>query len=258
MIKENMRVEAQREIAPAIYEITLFGELVTHVSAPGQFLHIKPAPGTEFTLRRPLSISHVNEADKTLTVIYRADGQGTKRISEKRPGDVINVFGPLGNGFSTSSIQSGDQVLIVGGGVGIPPLYGLAKDILKKGASVTTVLGFADASAVFYKDVFEAQGPLFISTMDGSEGTKGVVTDVIREQGLSFDYLYACGPNPMLRALNKDYSEARGAVSLEERMGCGIGACFACVCHPVDDPTGTGYRKICSDGPVFNWGEVII
>ncbi len=175
-----------------------------------------------------------------------------------RPGDVINVFGPLGNGFSTSSIQSGDQVLIVGGGVGIPPLYGLAKDIVKKGASVTTVLGFADTSAVFYKGVFEAQGPLFISTMDGSEGTKGVVTDVIREQGLSFDYLYVCGPNPMLRALNKDYSEARGAVSLEERMGCGIGACFACVCHPVDDPTGTGYRKICSDGPVFNWGEVII
>jgi dihydroorotate dehydrogenase electron transfer subunit len=146
--------------------------------------------------------------------------------------------------------------LLVGGGIGVPPLYELSKQLKAKGVKVIHVLGFQTSSAVFYENEFLKNGETFITTVDGSYGTKGFVTDVSKD--LIFDTIYACGPTPMLKALEQAYPDKKVYLSLEERMGCGIGACFACVCKRADDPNGVSYKKVCSDGPVFRAGEVVL
>jgi len=254
--KELCKILSQKEIASDIYELTINGELVTQITSPGQFVHIKVSNGLDPLLRRPISISSYNYEQKSLTMIYRKDGRGTSMLAELRPGMFVDILGPLGNGFPVDEVSNGDTALLVGGGIGVPPLYELSNQLVAKGVQVIHVLGFQTASAVFYEEEFLKNGETYVATADGSYGRKGFVTDVMKE--LQFDCIYTCGPTPMLRAIEQNYQDKKVFLSLEERMGCGIGACFACVCKKKDDPTGVSYKKVCSDGPVFRAGEVLI
>ncbi|GEK57335.1 dihydroorotate dehydrogenase electron transfer subunit [Marinococcus halophilus] len=256
--KEWMTVVSIDEIAASIFEVVLEGDMPERIGAPGQFVHVKTSPHVAPLLRRPVSISEYWPARRRMALVFRSEGEGTSRMAAWRAGDEVDVLGPLGNGFDTSDMNEGEKALIVGGGVGVPPLLGLAKQLAGQGIRVQTVLGFANASSTFFQKRFSSLGDCFVSTIDGSIGEPGFVTDVIDRRKLSYDAIYACGPLPMLRALDGSYATAKGKLSLEERMGCGIGACFACVCHTADDPEGTSYRKVCSDGPVFPWGEVVL
>lgn len=253
-----MRVISQESIAENIFELTLQGKLVQEIKEPGQFVHLKVASSTDPLLRRPISIANIDKENDQFTMIYRSEGLGTRVLSEKLAGDTVDVLGPLGNGFPIEAIAKGETALLVGGGIGVPPLYELSKQLVEKGVRVIHVLGFQSVAAVFYQEKFSLLGDTYIATVDGSYGEKGFVTDVITKYGLNFDVLYSCGPTPMLRAIELQYPEKNVYISLEERMGCGVGACFACVCHTADDPTGFSYKKVCSDGPVFKVGEVVL
>lgn len=255
--KELCTVVSQKEIAESIYELTLKGELVKKMEEPGQFVHIKVSDSTDPLLRRPISIARINHEKNEFTIIYRKQGLGTSILAQKKPGDHADVLGPLGNGFPLAETEKGETALLVGGGIGVPPLYELSHQLVQKGVKVIHVLGFQTASAVFYEEKFAALGETYVATVDGTLGTKGFVTDVISERALEFDTLYSCGPIPMLKALEEAYKDKKVFLSLEERMACGIGACFACVCHTGDEK-GHTYKKVCSDGPVFRAGEVIL
>jgi len=255
---ELCTIVSQKEIAENIYELTLQGELVQSMNEPGQFVHIKVSNGFDPLLRRPISIANIDLFNNQFTMIYRKEGRGTTLLSEKLAGEKVDVLGPLGNGFPVEAVKSGETALLVGGGIGVPPLYELSQRLVERGVKVIHVLGFQSKAAVFYEEAFARLGDTFIATVDGTHGTKGFVTNVIEDNNLDFDVLYTCGPTPMLRALEQGYSHKKVYLSLEERMGCGIGACFACVCHTGDDPTGYTYKKVCSDGPVFKAGEVVI
>jgi dihydroorotate dehydrogenase electron transfer subunit len=259
MIKqENCYVVEQYELADSIYKLTLQGELVKEVIAPGQFVHVKVSDGVNPLLRRPISISEIHPAKKQFTLIYRKQGKGTDVLSKKIPGATVDILGPLGNGFTVESIKPGETALLVGGGIGVPPLLELSKQLNQMGVKVIHVLGFQSVNVVFAENEFVRLGETYIVTVDGSYGSKGFVTDVIKKNNLDFSTMYACGPTPMLRALETEFPNKKIYLSLEERMGCGIGACFACVCHTAGDPTGYSYKKVCSDGPVFLAGEVVL
>jgi len=257
MIKnEKLTVVKQQKIAHSIFELTLKGELVSEMKQPGQFVHLKVSDSFEPLLRRPISICNINREQKQFTMIYRAEGRGTKLLSEKKEAELVDVLGPLGNGFPLEEAAAGETALLVGGGIGVPPLYELSQQLVEKGVKVVHVLGFQTKEVAFYEEKFASLGTTYIATVDGSLGTKGFVTDVIANQNITFDVLYSCGPTPMLKALENKYSDKKLFLSLEERMGCGIGACFACVCKTSTE--GTGYKKVCSDGPVFRSGEVVL
>lgn len=258
MRKELCEVVSNLCIADSIYELTLSGAMVNEMNEPGQFVHVKVSNGLDPMLRRPISISSINKEEDKFTIIYRKQGRGTSLLAEKRPGEMVDILGPLGNGFPVEVVAPKETAILVGGGIGVPPLYELAKQLVNKGVKVISILGFQDESAVFYESKFSELGETYIATVDGSYGTKGFVTDVITGKRLNGDILYSCGPTPMLRALEAGSYAPRVYLSLEERMGCGIGACFACVCHVKDDPNGHAYKKVCSDGPVFRVGEVAI
>lgn len=258
MKKQWLKVVSQAEIAKNIYELVLEGELVKDMQEAGQFVHLKVDESTDPLLRRPISICDIDHENNRFTMIYRAEGKGTTLLSKKIENDAVDVLGPLGHGFPIDEIEAGETALLVGGGIGVPPLYNLSKRLKAKGVNVIHVFGFQDTSVMFYEEKFKELGPTFIATVDGSYGTKGFVTDVIAAENIQFDCLFACGPTPMLRALDERFHDKKGFISLEERMGCGIGACFACVCHLQEDPSGASYRKVCSDGPVFPIGEVLI
>ncbi|WP_416826915.1 dihydroorotate dehydrogenase electron transfer subunit [Ectobacillus polymachus] len=252
--KEKMVIVDQIEIAPRIFELILRGNLVQEMGEPGQFVHVKVAEGHSPLLRRPISICDIDKDKKEFTMLYRAEGQGTQLLSQKKAGDVVDVLGPLGHGFPVSAVKKGRTACLVGGGIGVPPLYELSKQLRAKGVHVIHVLGFASKEAMFYERQFQALGETYVATVDGSYGTKGYVTNITSK--ISFDVMFACGPTVMLQALENEYSDRELYLSLEERMGCGIGACFACVCHMKHDETGSAYKKVCSDGPVFRAGEV--
>lgn len=257
MIKnERMIVKKHTQLANRIFELTLQGTLVQEMNQPGQFVHVRVGEGNDPLLRRPISICTIDKENSTFTMIYRTEGEGTKRLSTYKEGEEVDVLGPLGKGFPVEEAQEGETALLVGGGIGVPPLYELGKRLVERGVKVVSVLGFQNAETVFYEEAFAALGDVYIATVDGSKGYKGFVTDVIEGEGIDFDIFYSCGPTPMLKALEQRYENDRGYISLEERMACGVGACFACVCHKKDDPTGVSYRKVCSDGPVFAVGEV--
>lgn len=258
MKKQWMKVVSQAEIAKNIYELVLEGELVSDMQEAGQFVHLKVDESTDPLLRRPISICDIDTENNKFTMIYRAEGKGTTLLSKKTENDAVDVLGPLGHGFPIDEVAKGETALLVGGGIGVPPLYNLSKRLVEKGVNVIHVFGFQDQSVMFYEEKFKELGPTFIATVDGSYGTKGFVTDVISLENIVFDTLFACGPTPMLKALDERFHDKKGFISLEERMGCGIGACFACVCHLQEDPSGASYRKVCSDGPVFPIGEVLI
>lgn len=254
--KELCKVVSQTTVAENIYELTLQGELVREMGEPGQFVQIKVSDSIDPLLRRPISIAKIEHDKNQFTCIYRTEGKGTILLSQKKPGDIVDVLGPLGNGFPISEVKEGETALLVGGGIGVPPLYELSKQLVRRGVQVIHVLGFQSENVVFYNEAFAKLGQTYVATVDGSYGEKGFVTNIIENEKIAFDVLYSCGPTPMLAALEKAYSDKKVYLSLEERMGCGIGACFACVCHTADDPTGHTYKKVCSDGPVFKAGEV--
>jgi dihydroorotate dehydrogenase electron transfer subunit len=255
MIRQEIcKVVSNRQIADNIFELVLSGDLSAEMDQPGQFVHVKTGEGFDPLLRRPISIASIN--DGTFTIIYRRQGRGTSLLAERTPGMSVDVLGPLGNGFPVTEAKPGQTAILVGGGVGVPPMYELAKQLAQKGVTVINIIGFQTAHAVFYEKELGEFGEVYVATVDGSHGREGFVTDIL--QGLEADIIYACGPTPMLRAIENGNYAAKTYLSLEERMGCGIGACFACVCHTKDDPKGFSYKKVCSDGPVFKAGEVVI
>lgn len=262
MNKGVLNVISNSSIAERIFRLEVEGDLVGCMTQPGQFVHVKCGTGIDPLLRRPISICDVDIERRRLTMIYRAEGHGTHVLSQYVPGQPLDILGPLGEGFPVEGRKVGEHALLVGGGIGVPPLYYLGKELKKRGVRVTFVIGFGTASQVFLKRELAELGEVHVVTIDGTAGIKGLVTDVLTEEyGLKtsdWDVLYSCGPLPMLRALQDTYQAAgkEGYISLEQRMGCGIGACLACVC-PVQEPgEGKKYRKICSDGPVFAFGEV--
>lgn len=242
MKEVNYTVERNRKIARDIYEIVLRGDN-TAVTRPGQFVNLL-IDGCY--LRRPLSVCNV-EGD-LLTLIYKVVGKGTEILSHTEPGAVINTLSGLGNGFDVT--RAGGYPLLVGGGVGVPPMYLLCRRLVEAGAKPTVVLGFNTADDVFYAEEFRALGAeVHITTADGSVGTKGFVTDVVGR--LMYTYFYTCGPMPMFRALEKVVTTS-GEYSFEERMGCGFGACMGCSCK-----TKYGTKRICVNGPVLKREEII-
>jgi dihydroorotate dehydrogenase electron transfer subunit len=259
MIKqEQCLVIDQMEIAEAIYKLTLQGELVSEMRQPGQFVHLKIGDGQEPLLRRPISISSIDITKKQFSMIYRKEGVGTAKLSEKLIGMKVDVLGPLGNGFPVKETNRGGLAILVGGGIGVPPLLELSRQLVANGVKVIHILGFQSHQVVFGEEEFSELGETYIVTVDGSYGHRGFVTDVINTYKWDFETMYACGPTPMLKALEAGFPDKKVFLSLEERMGCGIGACFACVCHTANDPTGYTYKKVCSDGPVFQAGEVLL
>ena len=212
---------------------------------PGQFVNIA-VPG--FTLRRPISVCDWD--DRSFTIVYAVVGDGTERMSRMLPGESLDILVPLGTGFGPDA--GAERPVLLGGGVGCPPLYGLARRLLERGVRPTVVLGFNSAEKMMLLDEFRALGlDVYVATLDGSYGTKGFVTDAMRVNGLDPDYFYACGPTPMLRAVCLGL-DIPGEVSLEARMGCGFGACVCCSVETVG-----GSKRICMEGPAFRKEELI-
>ena len=256
--KEQAKVLSQEMLADGIYSMWINTEAAKDAK-PGQFISMYTIDGSKL-LPRPISICEIDKENGRLRVVYRVTGPktGTEEFSKLKAGDIIPVIGPLGNGFPYEKAE-GKKVFLMGGGIGVPPILELAKqmDCEKK----QIVVGYRDAQT-FLKEEFEQSGELYISTEDGSVGTKGNVMDAIRENALEADMIYACGPTPMLRAI-KQYAEENGIecyISLEERMACGIGACLACVCKSKekDAHSNVNNKRICKDGPVFLSTEVEI
>ncbi len=213
-------------------------------ASPGQFIQVEVP---DFFLRRPISICEIKEDG--LVIIYKVVGQGTEKLATLKEG-TVNIFGPLGTGFPVKKV---DHVVLMGGGVGVPPLYETVKQYLKQGTKVDVVLGFNSQEQALYLDEFKALGAnVYVATMDGSLGTKGTVIDAASENQILCDLVLACGPLPMLRAIQNTYP--KGYVSLEARMACGIGACMGCVVKDQDDHA----LRVCKDGPVFEFGKVVL
>ncbi len=244
MKRSFLTLRSNRQIAPSIYEMVLDGD-VAAVSNAGQFVEISLEG---LFLRRPISVC--DYTDKSLTLVYKCVGRGTRQMAELKPGVVLDVLCGLGNGFNVE--QECRHALLVGGGVGTPPLYALARQLKAKGRQVTVVLGFNTASEVFYAEEFKALGvDVVIATADGSCGVKGFVTDAIRTIDATYDYFYSCGPLPMLKALSEQCT-VDGELSLEERMGCGFGICMGCSIM-----TRSGAKRVCKEGPVFKKEDII-
>ena len=232
-----MKILSNREIAKNTFEMKLE---CSHNFKPGQFVNIKI---DGFYLRRPISVCDFN--DNELTIIYKTVGEGTKVMSDMEEGIVLDVLAPLGNGYDTSLID--DEPILVGGGAGVPPMFGLAKTLKSEGKNPTVILGFNSKDEVFYEKEFKEIGvELVICTLDGSYGTKGLVTDMFEGSA----YSCACGPEPMLKAI-ADKSD-NGQYSFEARMACGFGGCMGCSCE-----TKYGSKRICKDGPVLKQEEII-
>lgn len=242
MKQSIFKITSNEKIARDIFKMTLAGD-TSAITAPGQFVNIKL---DEFFLRRPISVCDC--VGENLTLIYKTVGNGTEQMSRMKNGDELDLLTGLGNGYNTEA--SGDSPLLVGGGVGVPPMYMLCKELISEGKNVTVVLGFNSKDDVFYEDEFRALGAdVHIATVDGTYGIKGFVTDVIKD--MQYTFFYTCGPEPMFRAMHK-IMKTPGQYSFEERMGCGFGACMGCSCK-----TLTGNKRICKEGPVMESEEII-
>ena len=244
MYKKNIyKIKSNEQIANLVYKMVLEGD-TSYIAKPGQFINIEIK---EFYLRRPISICDYDE--NTITIIYKVVGQGTEKLSQMKEGEMLDILTGLGNGFEAKN--SKENPLLIGGGVGTPPMYGLCKKLIEEGKKPIVVLGFNSKEDIFYEQEFKNLGAkVYISTVDGSYGTKGFVTDIIKTLE-NYDYYYACGPINMLKAVYEKI-ETKGELSLEERMGCGIGACMGCTIN-----TKTGPKRVCYNGPVFKKEEII-
>lgn len=248
--KIRAKVVSQKQIGSDVYDLVLSVGDMAKEARPGQFISMYSNDKSKL-LPRPISICGIEGEEGTLRVVYRTVGEGTKEFSAMVPGDTLDVIGPLGNGF----IMKKKKAILMGGGIGIPPMLELAKQL---DCEKTVVLGYRDE--IFLADEFQEAAKVVIASEDGKTGTKGNVLDAVRESKITGDIIYACGPTPMLKAI-KAYAEEMGMeaqISLEERMACGIGACLACVCKSkeVDHHTYVHNKRICKDGPVFDAKEV--
>ena len=242
MQQQMLTVKENKKLTDNIYRMILCGDL-SAIKNPGEFVNLEIP---ELFLRRPISVCDFDK--DSLTIIYKTVGKGTEKMAEAKVGDRFDVLVGLGNGYDMSVCCS--HALLMGGGVGVPPLYNLAKKLIADGKKVTVVLGFNTSSEVFYEEEFKSLGAdVRVTTVDGSYGIRGFVTDAIDD--VDYTYFYTCGPEPMLKAVYKA-TKTEGQFSFESRMGCGFGACMGCSCK-----TNFGNKRICKDGPVFTKEEIL-
>lgn len=252
--REQAAVLSQEQIADQIFSMWLKTEQIAKEAVPGQFISVY-SNDLGRMLPRPISICETDKEKGALRIVYRVAGKGTEEFSCCKAGDTLDILGPLGNGFPLERCPEGKKAFLIGGGIGIPPMVQLSKELQ---GEVQVVAGYRDE--LFLTEELKANGTLYLATEDGSAGTKGNVLDCIRENGLTADVIYACGPTPMLRAI-KSYAEEHRIdcwISMEERMACGIGACLACVCKSkeIDDHSKVHNKRICKEGPVFHAQDV--
>ena len=242
MKQSIFKIIENTQLTATVFKMKLQGD-VSEITSPGQFVNIKLQG---LFLRRPISVC--DSENGILTLIYKVVGKGTEQMSEMTEGEELDVLTGLGNGYNTEI--SGKNPVLLGGGVGVPPLYMLAKKLIAEGKKVTVILGFNTKEEIFCEEDFKSLGAdVIVATADGSYGVKGFVTDALKD--VDYTYFYTCGPEPMLKALYKATSTS-GQFSFEERMGCGFGACMGCSCKTI-----TGYKRICKDGPVLEKEEIL-
>ncbi len=242
MKQSIFKITQNTALTQTVYKMRLEGD-TSDITASGQFVNIKL---DSLYLRRPISVYDCDSA--AVTIIYKVVGRGTEQMSKMQIGDTLDVLTGLGNGYDLS--KSGDIPVLIGGGVGVPPMYLLAKKLIADGKKIKVILGFNTKDEVFCEDDFKALGAeVYVTTVDGSYGIRGFVTDALKD--IDYSYFYTCGPEPMLKAVYSA-SKTSGQFSFEERMGCGFGACMGCSCKTV-----TGYKRICKDGPVLEKEEIL-
>lgn len=241
--RDKYKIKSNKQIAKNVYEMVLEGD-TTYIVRPGQFINIE-LDGCY--LRRPISVCDYDE--QTITIIYKVVGNGTEKMATFEEGQILDILTGLGNGFEVK--RSGEKPLLIGGGVGTPPMYNLCKKLVEQGKNPVVVLGFGNVDDVFYEEKFKEMGvEIHISTVDGSYGVKGFVTDIVKDLK-DYTYYYTCGPKNMLKAVY-DTATTDGELSFEEKMGCGFGACMGCTCE-----TTKGNKRICKEGPVLKKEEII-
>jgi len=241
MKQSIFEIVSNEALTDSVYKMVLSGD-TSAITASGQFVNIQL---TGKFLRRPISVCDYD--DTTLTIVYKVVGHGTEQMSTMGAGEKLDILTGLGNGYDLT--VSGDHPVLLGGGVGVPPMYNLARKLRSQGKTVSVILGFNTKSEIFYEDEFKALGcEVTVTTVDGSYGVKGFVTDALPE---NYTYFYTCGPEPMLKAVYRA-TKTSGQMSFEERMGCGFGACMGCSCK-----TLTGYKRICKEGPVMRKEEIL-
>ncbi len=242
MIQTDYTIRSNEQLTETVYKMVLEGD-TSSFTAPGQFINIKI---DGFYLRRPISVCDVEKG--VLTIVYKVVGGGTEVMAGLKAGQILDCLVGLGNGFTPN--KSGDQPLLIGGGVGVPPMYGLCKELIKQGKKPTVILGFNTKDEIFLEEDFQKLGAdVIVTTVDGSYGIKGFVTDAMKT--LTYSYFFTCGPIPMFKAI-ENAAVTSGQYSFEERMGCGFGACMGCSCK-----TKYGNKRICKDGPVLEREEII-
>lgn len=256
ILKEDLTIVSQREIAPRIFEMVLTGQMVDDMQV-GQFLHLR-VPDPSKLLRRPISISEIDRDKQQATIVYRVERAGTKILSQMTAGQTVDTMGPQGNGFHLSVLEAGQTALLIGGGIGVPPLVETAKQLHAKGVKVVSVIGFATKDAVILEDKLKAYGEVYVTTDDGSYGLPGYVSTVVDGFDWRPDAIYSCGAPGMLKYVDKKFADHPHAyLSLESRMACGMGACYACVVH-VKGADESQNKRVCEDGPVFPTGSVLV
>ncbi len=250
------RVTSVTELAEGIYSMWLLAPEIAEEAVPGQFISLY-CKETDHLLPRPISLCEIDGEQGTLRLVFRVVGAGTEEFSKMNPGDEVRILGPLGNGFPLAECDGEKRAILIGGGIGIPPLLELARQLDEK---TTVVVGYRNADTFLLEELREAADRVVIATEDGSLGVKGNVIDAILAEGVQGDVVYSCGPLPMLRGV-KEWSCKNGVpawISMEERMACGVGACLACVCKSteVDSHSNVHNKRICKDGPVFLATEI--
>lgn len=253
--REKAKIVKQEELCSGIFSMWLQTENIAKAAKPGQFISVYSNDKSRM-LPRPISICEVDTENGQLRIVYRVAGKGTEEFSGYTDGVELDILGPLGNGFPLERMAAGKKAFLIGGGIGVPPMVQLSKELE---GEKQIVVGYRDAQ-LFLKEELDQNGTVYVATEDGSCGTKGNVLDCIKENGLDAEVIYACGPTPMLRAL-KAYAEEKGIecwLSLEEKMACGIGACLACVCKSkeVDHHSNVHNKRVCKEGPVFLSTEI--
>lgn len=249
-LKMTAKVVSQETLATDVYSLVLEAPEIAAQAIAGQFVSVYTHDGSKM-LPRPISLCGIDREAGTLRLVYRVVGFGTKEFSQLAAGDTVDILGPLGNGF----MKSDKKAILIGGGIGIPPMLQLAKEL---DCEKSVVLGYMDE--IFLNEEFEPYAQVYMSSEDGQHGVKGNVIDAIKEYGVDGAVIYACGPTPMLRGI-KEYAMEKGIecqISMEEKMACGVGACLACVCKTkeIDEHSQVHNRRICKDGPVFYAEEV--